>query len=469
MPEDPPFQKVERKARKKSRSLSKTRSKSRSQSRNRRSTNAKKSAVSQQTSVDVSKMRSGRGRGKKKPEMTSAPIIVPTSYSHLLHIPEPKGGLTVTFSKEEQLRKVETTVQHLEKLSTEASIPMEVTSKPTAATKIEAVHQSAQDDSDVDLETGKIFVPTLPISDAEVLTYKTDANIEDCKGFASVITFRESSIWDREKVAVAPDLFYESYFKDFQHITDLRQKSVTRIQFHNLKVTRQEPKSKEELAASSKAQREQLEAKFRTALLKMYEAFEDAAAFGQPDFVIELQDQLVNPAISHMSNLFVSSRCRTCYRGRTQDPAWRRTRFRTLLPFLTSISPDAYRKADEHQAVALLERTSIEDDGPLPDKFKLGFSDDDVRIYRALTRSERWSFDEELKALAQNNTLIRPSRRRENQKDTPSLNVDDLNHASLQRIRLLRRQNLLPIAQALLHRYRSRHERLIALFGRHKN
>ena len=469
MPEDPPFQKVERKARKKSRSLSKTRSKSRSQSRNRRSTDAKKSAVSQQTSVDVSKMRSGRGRGKKKPEMTSAPIIVPTSYSHLLHIPEPKGGLTVTFSKEEQLRKVETTVQHLEKLSTEASIPMEVTSKPTVATKIEAAHQPAQDDSDVDLETGKIFVPTLPISDAEVLTYKTDANIEDCKGFASVITFRESSIWDREKVAVAPDLFYESYFKDFQHITDLRQKSVTRIQFHNLKVTRQEPKSKEELAASSKAQREQLEAKFRTALLKMYEAFEDAAAFGQPDFVTELQDQLVNPAISHMSNLFVSSRCRTCYRGRTQDPAWRRTRFRTLLPFLTSISPDAYRKADEHQAVALLERTSIEDDGPLPDKFKLGFSDDDVRIYRALTRSERWSFDEELKALAQNNTLIRPSRRRENQKDTPSLNVDDLNHASLQRIRLLRRQNLLPIAQALLHRYRSRHERLIALFGRHKN
>ena len=301
-----------------------------------------------------------------------------------------------------------------------------------------------------------------------MLVYKSDANIEDCKGFASVITFRESSIWDREMVAIAPDLFYESYFKDFQYITDLRQKSVTRIQFHNLRVTRQESKPKEELAASSKAQREQLEAKFRTALLKMYEAFEDAATFGQPDFVLELRDQLVNPAISHMTNLFASSRCRTCYRGWTQDPAWRRNRFRTLLPFLTSISPDAYKKAEEHQAIALLEKTSLEDDGPLPDKFKLGFSDDDVRIYRALTRSERYSFDEELKALARNNTLIRPSRRRENQKDTPPLNVDDLNHAALQRIRLLRRQNLLPIAQALLHRYRLRHERLIALFGRHK-
>ena len=223
MPEDPPFPKVERKSRKKSRSLSKTRYKSRSQSHNRRLADTKKSAVSQQTStnVDVSKMRSGRGRGKKRPEMTNAPIIVPTSYSHLLHIPEPKGGLTVTSSKEEQLRKVGTTVQHLEKLSTEASIPMEVVSKPSAATKIEAEIQPAQDDSDVDLETGKIFVPTLPISDAEVLVYKTDTNIEDCKGFASVITFRESSIWDREKVAIAPDLFYESYFKDFQHITDL--------------------------------------------------------------------------------------------------------------------------------------------------------------------------------------------------------------------------------------------------------
>ena len=223
------------------------------------------------------------------------------------------------------------------------------------------------------------------------------------------------------------------------------------------------------MTASSKAQREQLEAKFRTALLKMYEAFEDAATFGQPDFVEELRDQPVNPAISHMANLFVSARCRTCYRGQTQDPAWRRTRFRTLLPFLVHISPDAYRKAEEYQAIALLERTSLEDDGPLPDKFKLGFSDDDIRIYRALTRNERQSFEEELKTFAKNNTLIRPSRRRESQKDTPPLNVDDLNHAALQRIRLLRRQNLLPIAQALLHRYRSRHERLIALFGRHKN
>ena len=227
--------------------------------------------------------------------------------------------------------------------------------------------------------------------------------------------------------------------------------------------------SKEEVAASSKAQREQLEAKFRTALLKMYEAFEDAATFGQPDFITEIRDQMVNPAILHMVNLFASSRCRTCYRGRMQDPAWRRTKFHTLLPFLVPLSPDSYRKAEEFQAITLLERTSLTDDGPLPDKFRLGLTEDDIRIYRALTRSERHFFNEELKNLAFNNTLIRPSRRRESQKDTPPLNADDLSHASLQRIRLLRHQNMLPIAQALIHRYRLCHERLIVLFGRHKN
>ena len=145
-------------------------------------------------------------------------------------------------------------------LSADASIPMEVVSKPSEVTKIEAETQPAQEDSDIDLETGKVFVPTLPISDTEVLVYKTDANIEDCKAFASVITFRESSIWDREKTAIAPDLFYESYFKDFQYLTDLRQKGITIIQSYNLKVTRQESKPKEELTARSKAQREQIEA-----------------------------------------------------------------------------------------------------------------------------------------------------------------------------------------------------------------
>ena len=193
MPEEPPFQKVDRKSRKKSRSLSRNRSKSRSQSHANAADRNLSASQQPTTSVETPKARGGRGRGKKRPEMTNAPIIVPTSYSHLLHIPEPKGGLTVTFSKDEQLRKVETTVQHLERLSAKASIPMEVASKPSEATTIRAEAQPDQEDSDVDFETGNIFVPTRPISDAEVMVYKTDANIEDCKAVASIITFRESS------------------------------------------------------------------------------------------------------------------------------------------------------------------------------------------------------------------------------------------------------------------------------------
>ena len=209
MPKDPPFQKVERKSRRKSRSTSKNRSKSRSHSRNRTVKSIARSTVPQQPSAttETPKVHGGRGRGKKRPEMPNVPITVPTSYSHLLHVPEPKGGLTVTFSKEEQIRKVETTVQHLENLSAEASIPMEVSSKPSQATTIKAVTEPAQEDSDVDVENGNIFVPTLPISDTEALVYKADANIEDCKAFTCVVTSRESSIWDQEKTAIAPDLF----------------------------------------------------------------------------------------------------------------------------------------------------------------------------------------------------------------------------------------------------------------------
>ena len=78
MPEEPPCQKVERKSRKKSRSLSRNRSKSRSQSR-ANVANRKLSASQQSTTLEETpKARGGRGRGKKRPEMTNAPIIVPT-------------------------------------------------------------------------------------------------------------------------------------------------------------------------------------------------------------------------------------------------------------------------------------------------------------------------------------------------------------------------------------------------------
>ena len=68
MPEDPPFQKVERKSRKKSRSLSRNRSKSRSQSHNRMAKGITKSTIPQQssTTTETPKTHGGCGRGKKR-------------------------------------------------------------------------------------------------------------------------------------------------------------------------------------------------------------------------------------------------------------------------------------------------------------------------------------------------------------------------------------------------------------------
>ena len=43
----------------------------------------------------------------------------------------------------------------------------------------------AQEDSDIDLETGEISVPTLPTNKSAALVYKPNATIEDCKAFAT--------------------------------------------------------------------------------------------------------------------------------------------------------------------------------------------------------------------------------------------------------------------------------------------
>ena len=71
------------------------------------------------------------GRGKKRWDMPTTPILVPTSHSHLMTVPKPKKGLTITFSTDTHTLKVETTVQHLERLAKEASTPLIVTPKPS--------------------------------------------------------------------------------------------------------------------------------------------------------------------------------------------------------------------------------------------------------------------------------------------------------------------------------------------------
>ena len=63
-------------------------------------------------------------------------------------------------------------------------------------------------------------------------------------------------------------------------MTELRQKAQARIQFFNVKVTRQAEKKDE--IPSSQDNKLRLEAKFRSALRQMYEAFEEAYTLEQP-------------------------------------------------------------------------------------------------------------------------------------------------------------------------------------------
>ena len=66
----------------------------------------------------------GCGRGKKRPEMTNVPILVPTTHSHLINNTKPKPGHTVTLSAKTTVPK---TVQYLSQLTTEANVPLDVT------------------------------------------------------------------------------------------------------------------------------------------------------------------------------------------------------------------------------------------------------------------------------------------------------------------------------------------------------
>ena len=231
---------------------------------------------------------------------------------------------------------------------------------------------------------------------------------------------------------------------DQQKLNEVLQRSTVRIQQFNVKVTRQS--SDKDPSASSRHNREKLEAKFKVAISNLYHAFEDAFQFESSDFIEDLSSHLVKNAVAQITGLFVSSRCRICYRGRRMDAAWRLRRFETLLPFLSEVPAESYRRAEDHRAHVLLDKTSLTADGPPMDKFRLGFSIDDRRVYASLSFSEKKAFDEELASPAHNNSLMRMSRRWDNCKFvSPALDIN-LGHQAFQKMRQLRRQNLLPAA-----------------------
>ena len=47
------------------------------------------------------------------------------------------------------------------------------------------------------------------------------------------------------------------------------------------------------------------------------------------------------------------------------DATWRRSRFNALIPFIASITSDVYRQQDKHQTVLILEKSGLNNEGPI--------------------------------------------------------------------------------------------------------
>ena len=326
---------------------------------------------------------------------------------------------------------------------------------------VQLPREDPQEDSEIDILTGETKSPAAtPMQ----FSFQALSVLEDHQRFAQEVLKLEPNSWDRTKVESNPSLFYHAYFMDQQKLNEVIQRSTVRIQQFNVKVTRQS--TDKDPSASSRHNREKLEAKFKVAISNLYHAFEDAFQFESSELIEDLSSHLVKNAVAQITSLFVSSRCRTCYRGRRMDAAWRLRRFETLLPFLSEVPAESYRRAEDHRAHVLLDKTSLIADGPPMDKFRLGFTIDDRRVYASLSFSEKKAFDEELASLAHNNSLMRMSRRWDNCKFvSPALDIN-LGHQAFQKMRQLRRQNLLPAARMLLQRYRDRQEQLVDRFGK---
>ena len=440
---------------------------SRSASSCRSDTNAatKKPQGISPPSSDSKKVR-GIGRGKPK---TQGSLVTPST--SLGNITAPRENLRITIPAGSNKRIVEiipndfpANIQHLANLEGEALKRWELQLPSAVESKfvVEIPQEDPREDSEIDLRTGE---PTSrPWTEPLQFTYNSHSVLGDHQRFAQEVLKMEPGIWDRALVEGNPTLFYQAYFLDQQKLSEVRQKGTVRIQQFNVKVTRQSPDR--DYATSSRANRERLEAKFRLALTQMYQAFEEAFQFESSDFITDLRNHLVKTAVTHISSLFASSRCRTCHRGRKMDAVWRIRRFESLLPYLAEIPLESYRKAEDHRANVLLDKTALVAEGSPMDRYQLGLTSDDRKLYASLSFAERKSFDQELSSLANVNSLMRMSRRWENCKEvSPALDIN-LGHQAFQKMRQLRRINLLPIAQMLLHRYHDRRINLIDRFGK---
>ena len=315
------------------------------------------------SSGSESQIRRSRGKNKRTVEITSSPLVASTSKSHLGHVTRPKQGLTVTVPPEDGIHLSEVqlpftpVLAHLAPLEQASSQELDITKAPQPGpqTVVEFPSDPLPGDSDVDLDTGE--TQHASILNGIKLTYDSNSVLEDHRAFASTVLGKEPEQWDRLQVDRNPSQFYQEYFLDQQKIHDVRSKGHSRIQAFNVRVTRQEPQSPTVWMASRKEGKEKLEAKFKQALTSLYDAFEMAYQFEHPEFISDLRNHLVKTAVTQITSFYASSRCRTCYRGRQMDAAWRRSRFDNLLPFMAEVPHDSYKKAEDHQASILLEKT----------------------------------------------------------------------------------------------------------------
>ena len=433
--------KTGRKARPRSRSSSSPNSEA-SQSR-------RPQGVSPSDPLTNAKRVRGVGRGKAKETATTPPHLLAGAVApENLRITVPSGGGP---RKVEIIPDYPANIAHLASLENDTRQPEEV----------QLPREDPQEDSEIDLLTGDIKGPaTTPMQ----FSFQPLSVLEDHQRFVQEVLKLEPNNWDRAKVESNPSLFYHAYFVDQQRLNEVVQRSTLRIQQFNVKVTRQS--TDKDPSASSRHNREKLEAKFKVAISNLYYAFEDAFQFESSKLIEDLSSHLVKNVVAQITSLFVSSRCRTCYRGRRMDAAWRLRRFETLLPFLAEVPAESYRRAEDHRAHVLLDKTSLVADGPPMDKYRLGFNADDRRIYASLSFTKKKAFDEDLASLAHNNSLMRMSRRWDNCKFvSPALDIN-LGHQAFQKMRQLRRQNLLPAARLLLQRYHDRQDQLVNRFGK---
>ena len=177
-------------------------------------------------------------------------------------------------------------IAHLAQLEDDTRKPEEV--QPSSSVKadftVQLPREDPQEDSEIDLLTGETKSPAAtPMQ----FSFQPLSVLEDHQRFVQEVLKLEPNTWDRTKVESNPSLFYHAYFIDQQRLNEVIQRSTVRIQQFNVKVTRQS--TDKDPSASSRHNREKLEAKFKVAISNLYYAFEDAFQFESSELIEDPQ------------------------------------------------------------------------------------------------------------------------------------------------------------------------------------